>query len=51
MGLELNDETAILSNVDPYYLKPCREHAVCLDPWISNHTENVKVGVWRASSG
>lgn len=31
MGLEFNDETAILSNVDSYYLKPCREHTVCLD--------------------
>lgn len=51
MGLELNDETAILSNVDSYYLKSRREHTVCLDPWISNHMENVKVRVWRATYG
>lgn len=36
MGLELNDETAILSNVDSYYLKPCREHTLCLDPLTNN---------------
>lgn len=46
MGLELNDETAILSDVDSYDLKPRREHTVCLDAWTSNHTQN-KVKVWR----
>lgn len=46
MGLELNDETAILSDVDSYDLKSRREHTVCLDAWTNNHTQN-KVRAWR----
>lgn len=51
MGFEFNDETAIFFNVDFYYLKFCREYVVCLDFWISNYIENVKVGVWRVFFG
>lgn len=45
MGLEFNDKTAILSNIDSYYLKPCREHTVCLDSWAGKQTENVRA--WK----
>ena len=47
MGLEFNNQTAILSNVDPYYLKPGREHTVRLDSWVGNHTQNIHVKAWR----
>lgn len=49
MGLEFNDEAAVLSNVDSYYLKPGREHAVRLDSWAGDHTAHTQVREQRTA--
>lgn len=49
MGLEFNDQTAILSNVDSYYLKSGREHTVRLDSWEGSRTQDIQVRAWRRS--